>query len=233
MSNEKKKVLIVEDDIDIANLEKDYLEINNFDAIICDEGDKVIEIIEKGNIDCVLLDLMLPNASGFEICKEIRKKYQIPLLIVSAKTEPSDVIRGLGLGSDDYIKKPFDPQELIARINSHIRRYDSLKGVQKDDEDVITVGKIKIYKKNYKVTVNGEDVKLANKEFELLMFLASNPNIVFSKDHLIEKIWGFNFIADTATVTVHINRIREKIEENPNKPKLVETVWGAGYRFNM
>lgn len=233
MNNLNKKVLIVEDDVDIANLIKDYLEINNFEAIICDDGKKVLNIIEEEKIDCVLLDLMLPNISGFEICKEIRKNYQLPILIVSAKTDASDVVLGLGLGSDDYIKKPFDPQELIARINTHIRRYELLQEKPKDDEDVIEVLNVKIYKKNYKVTVNDEDVKLANKEFELLLFLASNPNIVFSKEAIFEKIWGFNSFNDTATVTVHINRIREKIEENPNKPKLIETVWGAGYRFNM
>lgn len=229
---EKKKVLIIEDDIDIANLEKDYLEINNYDVDICDDGKNALDIIKNNIIDCVILDLMLPNVSGFDICKEIRKISQIPVIIVSAKTEPSDIILGLGLGSDDYVKKPFDPQELVARVNSHISRYDSIKGIEKH-EDVISFDNIKIYKKNYKVEVNGEEVRLANKEFELLLFLASNPNIVFSKETLFEKKWGYNFVADTATITVHINRIREKIEENPNKPKLIETVWGAGYRFNM
>lgn len=229
---DKKKVLIIEDDFDIANLEKDYLEINNFDVIISDDGNNVLDIIKNNNIDCVILDLMLPNHSGFDICKEIRKVSQIPVIIVSAKTEPSDIILGLGFGSDDYVKKPFDPQELVARVNSNISRYDAIKGIEKH-EDVISVNNIKIFKKNYKVEVNGEEVHLANKEFELLLFLASNPNIVFSKETLFEKIWGFNFVADTATITVHINRIREKIEENPNKPKLIETVWGAGYRFNM
>ena len=229
---DKKKVLIIEDDFDIANLEKDYLEINNFDVIISEDGNNALDIIKNNNIDCVILDLMLPNHSGFDICKEIRKVSQIPVIIVSAKTEPSDIILGLGFGSDDYVKKPFDPQELVARVNSNISRYDAIKGIEKH-EDVINVNNIKIYKKNYKVEVNGEEVHLANKEFELLLFLASNPNIVFSKETLFEKIWGFNFVADTATITVHINRIREKIEENPNKPKLIETVWGAGYRFNM
>lgn len=229
---DKKKVLIIEDDFDIANLEKDYLEINNFDVIISEDGNNALDIIKNNNIDCVILDLMLPNHSGFDICKEIRKVSQIPVIIVSAKTEPSDIILGLGFGSDDYVKKPFDPQELVARVNSNISRYDAIKGIEKH-EDVISVNNIKIFKKNYKVEVNGEEVHLANKEFELLLFLASNPNIVFSKETLFEKIWGFNFVADTATITVHINRIREKIEENPNKPKLIETVWGAGYRFNM
>ena len=229
---DKKKVLIIEDDSDIANLEKDYLEINNFDVIISEDGNNALDIIKNNNIDCVILDLMLPNHSGFDICKEIRKVSQIPVIIVSAKTEPSDIILGLGFGSDDYVKKPFDPQELVARVNSNISRYDAIKGIEKH-EDVISVNNIKIFKKNYKVEVNGEEVHLANKEFELLLFLASNPNIVFSKETLFEKIWGFNFVADTATITVHINRIREKIEENPNKPKLIETVWGAGYRFNM
>lgn len=232
MINEKKKVLIIEDDFDIANLEKDYLEINNYLVDICDDGKKALDIIKNEQVDCVILDLMLPKVSGFEICKEIRKISQVPVIIVSAKTEPSDIILGLGLGSDDYVKKPFDPQELVARVNSNISRFEAIKGIEKH-VDVIIIDNIKIYKKNYKVEVNGEEVRLANKEFELLLFLASNPNVVFSKEILFEKIWGFNFVTDTATVTVHINRIREKIEENPNKPKLIETVWGAGYRFNM
>ncbi len=231
--SENKKILIVEDDIDIANLEKDYLEISNYDVVIQNDGTNVIELVKENNFACIILDLMLPKISGFELCKEIRKLTQIPLIIVSAKTEPSDVILGLGLGSDDYIKKPFNPQELVARVNSAIRRYEAVKGIKDNNEEIIEIGNIKIYKKNYKVFVKDEEVKFANKEFELLLFLASNPNIVFSKETLIEKIWGFSFIADTATVTVHINRLREKIEENPNKPKLIETVWGAGYRFNM
>lgn len=233
MNEQRKKVLIVEDDYDIACLEKDYLEINNFDTVTCDNGKKALELMENNKFDCVILDIMLPGMSGFDICKEIRKQYHTPVIIVSARTESADVILGLGLGSDDYIKKPFDPQELVARVNSHIKRYEILKGYNETDEDLIVVDSLVIHKKNYKVFVKDEEVKLANKEFELLLFLASNPNIVFSKEHLLEKIWGFNFIADTATVTVHVNRIREKIEENPNKPVYIETVWGAGYRFNM
>ena len=233
MEELRKKVLVVEDDVDIANLEKDYLEINDYDVTIRHNPTDVVELIANDEFSCVILDLMLPKISGFTLCKEIRKISQVPIIIVSAKTESSDVILGLGLGSDDYIKKPFDPQELVARVNSHIKRFESITGVIEGNDQVIAIDNVEIHKKNYKVFVNGEEVKLANKEFELLLFLASNPNIVFSKETLIEKIWGFSFIADTATVTVHINRIREKIEENPNKPKLIETVWGAGYRFNM
>ena len=233
MEELRKKVLVVEDDVDIANLEKDYLEINNYDVTIRHNPTDVVELIANDEFSCVILDLMLPKISGFTLCKEIRKISQVPIIIVSAKTESSDVILGLGLGSDDYIKKPFDPQELVARVNSHIKRFESITGVIDGNDQVIAIDNVEIHKKNYKVFVNGEEVKLANKEFELLLFLASNPNIVFSKEALIEKIWGFSFIADTATVTVHINRISEKIEENPNKPKLIETVWGAGYRFNM
>ena len=233
MEELRKKVLVVEDDVDIANLEKDYLEINDYDVTVRHNPTDVVELVANDEFSCVILDLMLPKISGFTLCKEIRKISQVPIIIVSAKTESSDVILGLGLGSDDYIKKPFDPQELVARVNSHIKRFESITGVIEGNDQVIAIDNVEIHKKNYKVFVNGEEVKLANKEFELLLFLASNPNIVFSKETLIEKIWGFSFIADTATVTVHINRIREKIEENPNKPKLIETVWGAGYRFNM
>lgn len=233
MEEFKKKILIVEDDVDIANLEKDYLEINDYDVTVRNDPTDVLDLVEEENFSCIILDLMLPNVSGFTLCKEIRKISQVPLIIVSAKTEPSDVILGLGLGSDDYIKKPFDPQELVARVNTHIKRYETIIGTSDPADEIIAIDNIQIHKKNYKVFVNGEEVKIANKEFELLLFLASNPNIVFSKETLIERIWGFSFIADTATVTVHINRLREKIEENPAKPKLIETVWGAGYRFNM
>lgn len=233
MEELRKKVLVVEDDVDIANLEKDYLEINNYDVTVRHNPTDVIELITNNDFSCVILDLMLPKISGFTLCKEIRKFSQVPIIIVSAKTESSDVILGLGLGSDDYIKKPFDPQELVARVNTHIKRFETISGVSDTNDQIIKIDNVEIHKKNYKVFVDGEEVKLANKEFELLLFLATNPNIVFSKETLIEKIWGFSFIADTATVTVHINRIREKIEENPNKPKLIETVWGAGYRFNM
>jgi DNA-binding response OmpR family regulator len=233
MEELRKKVLVVEDDVDIANLEKDYLEINNYDVTVRHNPTDVIELITNNDFSCVILDLMLPKISGFTLCKEIRNFSQVPIIIVSAKTESSDVILGLGLGSDDYIKKPFDPQELVARVNTHIKRFETISGVSDTNDQIIKIDNVEIHKKNYKVFVDGEEVKLANKEFELLLFLATNPNIVFSKETLIEKIWGFSFIADTATVTVHINRIREKIEENPNKPKLIETVWGAGYRFNM
>lgn len=233
MEGIKRKILIVEDDVDIANLERYYLEINDYEVTVRHNATDVIDLVSTENFSCVILDLMLPKVSGFTLCKEIRKISQVPLIIVSAKTEQADVILGLGLGSDDYIKKPFDLQELVARVNTHIKRYEAISGSNDVTDEVIAINNIKIYKKNYKVYVNDEEVKLANKEFELLLFLASNPNIVFSKESLIERIWGFNFIADTATVTVHVNRIREKIEENPNKPKLIETVWGAGYRFNM
>lgn len=233
MEEIQRKILIVEDDVDIANLEKYYLEINDYDVTVRHNATDVIDLVTNENFSCVILDLMLPKVSGFTLCKEIRKISQVPLIIVSAKTEQADVILGLGLGSDDYIKKPFDLQELVARVNTHIKRYETISGSHEVQDEIIAIDNIKIYKKNYKVYVNNEEVKLANKEFELLLFLASNPNIVFSKEMLIEKIWGFNFVADTATVTVHVNRIREKIEQNPNKPKLIETVWGAGYRFNM
>lgn len=233
MPEDRKRILIVEDDIDIANLEKDYLEINNFDTVICENGKKAYELINNEHFDSVILDLMVPEMSGFELCKEIRKIKNIPILIVSAKNDSSDIILGLGLGSDDYITKPFDPQELVARVKTHLKRYDTLTAASQEKEDVIVIDHIKIYRKNYKVVVDGQEVKFANKEFELLLFLATHPNIVFSKETLFEKIWGFDYISDTATVTVHINRIRDKIEKDPNKPQLIETVWGAGYRFNM
>ena len=176
---------------------------------------------------------MLPNQSGYDICREIRDKTDIPILMVTARTESADKIRGLGLGADDYIAKPFDPAELVARVKSHLSRYERLTiSSRADKDDTIIIGDLKILPKSWIVYKGEIEIKLPNREFELLLFLAENPNVVFSKDHLFEKIWGFDYIGDSATVTVHMSRIREKIEDDPSKPKIIETVWGAGYRLN-
>ncbi|HIZ77231.1 MAG TPA: response regulator transcription factor [Firmicutes bacterium] len=231
-----KRILIVEDDQDIAVLEKDYLEASGYTADIVSDGAIVVSTILRGEYDLILLDLMLPNYSGYDICREIRGKIDVPILMVTARTESADKIKGLGLGADDYIAKPFDPAELVARVKSHLKRYQRLTNKQKpqpkDDDDTIYVSDLKILPRSWKVFRNHKEIRFPNREFELLLFLASHPNVVFSKEELFEKIWGYDYTGDSATVTVHIGRIREKIEENPARPRIIETVWGAGYRLN-
>lgn len=222
------KILIIEDDNDIALLEKDYLEMNDFNVEIVKEGYKGVNLLKEVKYDLIILDIMLPNINGYDICKMIREELDIPIIMVTAKNEIVDKVRGLGLGSDDYITKPFDPAELVARVKAHINTYQRLKG--KGNE--IVVRDIKILTDSYKAFKNSKEIKLPNKEFELLNYLALNPNIVFSKESLFEQIWGLSSDGIDATVTVHINRIREKIEDDPSNPKIIETVWGAGYKFN-
>ncbi|MDD2190417.1 MAG: response regulator transcription factor [Eubacteriales bacterium] len=230
------KILIIEDDDEISMLERDYLEIDGFRADIISDGSRAVDAALYGSYDLILLDLMLPGMNGYEICREIRDKVNIPILMVTAKLESVDKIRGLGLGADDYIAKPFDPAELVARIKSHLKRYsrltDASNRTQTPADDAIVIGNLKIMPRSWKVIKGEEEIKFPNREFELLKFLATNPNIVFSKEQLFEKIWGYDYVGDNATVTVHINRIREKIEDDPGKPRIIETVWGAGYRLN-
>ena len=226
-----KKILIVEDDNEIAMLEKDYLNMNGYEVDILSDSIGVVEQVLSNNYALVILDVMLPSGSGLDICRELTEKTDIPVLMVTAKGDSTDIIRGLGLGADDYITKPFDPSELVARVNTNINRY--LKYHQSSSvEDIIRVGNIKILMKSWRVFKNEVEIKLPKREFSLLAFLASNPNIVFTKEQLYEKIWGYEYIGDSATITVHINRIREKIEDDPQNPKIIETVWGAGYRLN-
>ncbi|TBL69079.1 response regulator transcription factor [Paenibacillus thalictri] len=229
------KILIAEDNAEIAMLEKDYLEISGFETEIVADGSKVVNMILEGGYDLLILDLMLPGCSGYDICREIRDQTEIPILMVTAKTQSIDKIRGLGLGADDYIAKPFDPAELVARVKSHLNRYHRLTNAysRTAEESAIQIGNLKIMTRSWKVYRDGQEIKFPNREFELLKFLAMNPNIVFSKDQLFEKIWGHEYVGDSATVTVHINRIREKIEDDPSKPRMIETVWGAGYRINL
>lgn len=234
-----KKILIVEDDILIAEIERDYLEIEDFDVTICQDGQKGLNLALTQEYDLILLDVMLPGVNGFTICREIRKQKDVAVIMVTAKKEDLDKIRGLGLGADDYIVKPFSPSELVARVKAHINIHERLKkssGMSDKrafEEGSIQVGDLKILPLSRQVFVGEREVELANKEFELLHFLASNPNIVFSKDTLFDRIWGMDAIGDTATVAVHINRIREKIGPDENIVKLIETVWGAGYRFRQ
>jgi len=231
-----KTILIIEDDESIAELERDYLEITGFKTEIAQDGYKGLELALNREFDLILLDVMLPGKDGFKICQEIRAVKEIPILLVTAKKEDIYKIQGLGIGADDYIVKPFSPSELVARVNAHISRYERLTTVEKNNDNEkssVLIGRIKILLKARRVYVGEDEVKFANKEFELLMFLASNPNIVFSKDTLLDRIWGEESLGDSSTVTVHINRIREKIELDSSNPEYIETVWGAGYRFNM
>ncbi len=231
-----KKILIVEDDKKIAQLEQDYLESFGYDTEIVTDGALVIKTLEHSSYDLVLLDLMLPNMSGYDICRQIRDQIDIPILMVTARTESIDVIRGLGLGADDYITKPFDPSQLVARVRSHLKRYERLtkrSANLKKEQTKMIVQDLVIEPDTWRVWKRGKELKLPNREFELLRFLAKNPNIVFSKETLFEKIWGYDYISDAATVSVHINRLREKIEDDARNPQIIETIWGAGYRLNL
>ena len=225
------KVLIIEDDRSIAELQKDYLEISDFNVEIETKGDKGLQLALNNQYDLILLDLMLPEMNGFEICKKIRECKDIPILIVSAKTEDIDKIRGFGLGADDFIIKPFSPSELVARVKAHLSRYKRLATKGQIIEDEIQIRGLTINKHARKVYVDGEEKFFTTKEFNLLTFLASNPNKVFSKELLFDRIWGFETIGDLTTITVHIRKIREKIELDPSNPNYIETLWGAGYRF--
>ena len=232
-----KRILIAEDDLEIAELERDYLEMNGFASDIAADGRTALEMGLEGQYALILLDVMLPEMDGYEVCRRLREKLDIPILMVTAKGESTDKILGLGLGADDYIPKPFDPAELVARIKSHINRYDRLTNptpASGTKGDEIRIGNtLVIYPKSWKVLKNGAELRLPNREFEILVFLAQNPNKVFSREQLFERIWGIGYISDSATVTVHIGRIREKIEEDPQNPKIIETIWGAGYRLNL
>ncbi len=230
-----KKILIVEDDQSIGDLEKDYLEINGFSVKICNEGVSGLNSIKEEEFDLLILDIMLPGIDGFEILRRVRDIKDIPILLVSAKKEEIDKIRGLGLGADDYITKPFSPGELVARVNAHISKYERLKNkyCNETQMEIFTVRGLEIQKESRRVFVNGKEINMAQKEYELLLFMIQNPNRVFGREELFERIWGFDSLGDAATVTVHIARIREKIEPDPSNPQYIETVWGAGYRFRV
>lgn len=232
------KILIVEDEEAIADLERDYLELSGFTVEVANDGDTGLQKALNEDYDLLILDLMLPGTDGFDICRQVRDVKNTPIVMVSAKKDDIDKIRGLGLGADDYITKPFDPSQLVARVRSHLKRYERLTTRHKEREEKenaqeqIKVEDVVIEPQTWRVWKAGEEVKLPHREFELLVFLAKNPNIVFSKEALFEKIWGFDYVSDAATVSVHINRLREKLEDDPRDPKIIETVWGAGYRLN-
>lgn len=226
------RILIVEDDREIAMLERDYLEMAGYETQIVDSGDKAAELALSGGWDLILLDLMLPGCSGYDICRLIRDKVDVPILMVTARSESVDKIRGLGLGADDYVAKPFDPAELVARVKAHLSRYRRLTGGRQEEAGAITIQDVRILPGSWRVFKGDRELKMPNREFTLLKYLAERPNFVFSKEQLFEAIWGYGYMGDSATVSVHIGRIREKIEDDPSNPKIIETVWGRGYRLN-
>lgn len=227
------KILIIEDESAIADLERDYLEINGYTVSIENDGMKGLEAGLNKDFDLIILDLMLPGVDGYEICKQIREKKNIPILMVSAKKDDIDKVRGLGLGADDYMTKPFSPSELVARVKAHLSRYERLISSNQKKNDVIEIRGIRIDKTARRVMIEGEEKTFTTKEFDLLTFLAENPNHVFTKEELFREIWDMDSIGDIATVTVHIKKIREKIEYDTSKPQYIETIWGVGYRFKI
>jgi len=229
------RILIIEDESDIADLEKDYLEMSDYEVDVRSTGREGLEAAKTKAYNLIVLDLMLPEMDGFEVCKEIRKEINIPIIMVSAKKDDIDKIRGLGLGADDYMTKPFSPSELVARVKAHLSRYDRLvsAGQQKTQNDIIEIRGLRIDKTARRVFIEGEEKPFTTKEFDLLTFLAENPNHVFTKEELFRKIWDMESIGDIATVTVHIKKIREKIEKDNANPDYIETIWGVGYRFKV
>ena len=227
------RILIIEDEKEIADLEKDYLELSEFQVEIENTGDTGLEKALAEDFDLIVLDLMLPGMDGFEVCRRIREEKNIPILMVSAKKDDIDKIRGLGMGADDYMTKPFSPSELVARVKAHLARYDRLVGSGQKQNDIVEIRGIKIDKTARRVYIDGEEKNFTTKEFDLLTFLAENPNHVFTKEGLFREIWDMDSIGDIATVTVHIKKIREKIEFDTSKPQYIETIWGVGYRFKV
>ena len=227
------KILIVEDEVAIADLEKDYLELSGFKVEVANDGEVGLEKALSEDYDMFILDLMLPGVDGFEICREIREKKDTPIIMISAKKDDIDKIRGLGLGADDYMTKPFSPSELVARVKAHLARYSRLTGSAVEKNKVIEIRGLKIDKTARRVWVNGEERNFTTKEFDLLTFLASHPNHVYSKEELFREIWDMESIGDIATVTVHIKKIREKVELDTSNPQYIETIWGVGYRFKV
>jgi DNA-binding response OmpR family regulator len=227
-----RTILIVEDEPVIAELQRDYLEMSGYQTEIAKDGEKGLEMGLTGKFDLIVLDVMLPKLNGFEVCKKIREELDIPVLMVTARLEDIDIIRGLGLGADDYITKPFKPAELVARVKAHLSRYDRLKGRGSSTNELEIKG-LRLNPDSRRAFVRDEEVTLTTKEFDLLYFLALHPNRVFSKDQLFERLWGIDSLGDTQTVTVHIRKLREKIEEDSANPLYIETLWGAGYRFHV
>ncbi|QKS46629.1 response regulator transcription factor [Paenibacillus cellulosilyticus] len=228
-----KSILIIEDERSIAELQRDYLESNGYRADIEVKGDVGLKRVLEEEFDLIILDVMLPNMDGFEICRRIRQTLNVPILMVSAKKEDIDKIRGLGLGADDYITKPFSPSELVARVKAHLTRYERLTGDKQHSSDSLTIRGLTIDKLTHQVTIRDQNILLTGKEFDLLLVLVQHPNRVFTKEELFERVWGLESIGDIGTVTVHIRRLREKIELDPSNPQYIDTVWGVGYRLKV
>lgn len=227
----KKKILIVEDDENILHLEKDYLEANGFETATASDGEEGLKLALKGDFNLIILDIMLPNVDGLEICRQVRKNNNTPIIIVSAKKDDFDKIKGLGFGADDYIVKPFSPSELVARVIAHISRYERLTGSPAESSSLIRINNLKIDKNSRRVFVNDNEIVFTNKEFDLLACLAENPDTVFGKEELFEKIWQYDSMGETSTVTVHVNRIRDKLFAADKNSDYIHTIWGKGYRF--
>ena len=227
------RVLIIEDEESIADLEKDYLELSGFEVTVENRGDTGLKAALEEDFDIIILDLMLPGTDGFEVCRRVREQKNVTILMVSAKKDDIDKIRGLGLGADDYMTKPFSPSELVARVKAHLAQYERLVGAGRPENDIIEIRGLKIDKTARRVWVDGQEKQFTTKEFDLLTFLAENPNHVFTKEELFRKVWNMDSVGDIATVTVHIKKIREKIEYDTSNPQYIETIWGVGYRFKM
>lgn len=227
------RILIIEDEESIADLEKDYLELSGFEVQTETRGDSGLQTALNKDFDLIILDLMLPGVDGFEVCRKIRETKDVPILMVSAKKDDIDKIRGLGLGADDYMTKPFSPSELVARVKAHMARYERLVGANPRSNDIVEIRGLKIDKTARRVYIDGVEKNFTTKEFDLLTFLAENPNHVFSKEELFRRIWNMESVGDIATVTVHIKKIREKVEYDTSKPQYIETIWGVGYRFKI
>lgn len=227
------KILIIEDELEIAELQKDYLELSGFEVDMAHTGSMGVKKALAQEYDLVILDVMLPEIDGFEICKLIRSEKDIPVLMVSAKKDDIDKIRGLGLGADDYLGKPFSPSELVARVKAHLSRYVRLINSNVEENLLIEIRDLKIDTTARRIWIGEDEKFLTTKEFDVLTFLASNPNKVYSKNELFSQVWDMESIGDIATVTVHIKKIREKIEVDRANPEYIETIWGVGYRFKL
>lgn len=227
------KILIIEDDINIARLEQDYLNLNNYDVEIETDGMKGLNSALTSDFNLIILDIMLPSADGFTILKRIREEKNIPILMVSSKTEEIDKIRALGIGADDYIIKPFSPNELVARVIAHINRYNRLTATSETPNSCYSIHGLNLYPDEHRATINNEELTLTNKEFEILSLFIKNPNHVYTKEQIINNIWGYDSLIDYNTITVHINRLRDKIEADPSNPQYIETIWGVGYRLKV
>ena len=227
------RVLIIEDELAIAELEKDYLEANGYEVLVTNDGETGLYYAQSGDFNLIILDLMLPKLDGFEVCRRIREKKDIPIIMVSAKKEDLDKIYGLGMGADDYMTKPFSPSELVARVKAHLSRYERLVGTNRLVNEIVEIRGLRIDKTARRVFLDGKEKSFTTKEFDLLTFLAQNPNRVYTKEELFREIWDMESVGDIATVTVHIKKIREKIEADTSNPQYVETIWGVGYRFKL